>query len=62
MAKNGCDNKLCKVWLGDAPGCIQNMIVSESVWINEIAAIWSKKKTLQKRGRYLKVENAESHD
>jgi ribonuclease HI len=28
MAKNGCDNKLCKVWLGDAPGCIQNMIVS----------------------------------
>jgi ribonuclease HI len=31
MVKNGCDNKLCKVWLGDARGCIENKIVSESV-------------------------------
>jgi hypothetical protein len=29
MAKDGCDNNLCKMWLGDIPSCIQNMIIRE---------------------------------
>jgi hypothetical protein len=31
MAKEGCDNKLCRVWFDVAPVCVENRIVMDSV-------------------------------